>query len=627
VLICGFVVNLVFPFNPPRSERLLLLALPYCLLLLAGGLEILWRQRRVLAAIAGASFLITAAVSLGLFYTVPRYPEDDYRPLIARVHALGRPTDAIVNIHPWQVGYFQAYIPDDDARPALYLTPREVIPRERQIWADDPARMAADLDALLTEHKRLWFPDHRTMGRVLEHQVEAYLVGHGYHAFSEWYGENTVLSFFATGEPIEQRITASFGRWLALSSTALTPGPLEAGWGVIAMDLTWQLSEQPAGDYIVGLKLVGPTGHVWAQRDSPPLGGLEQFSAWPVGKLRLDHHGLLIPAGTPPGEYAVTLRVYRSQDVEVLPATFEGGNGGEVTLGTVRVVRPETPLPVEALDFAWREEIKFADRLQFLGYNIGNHAIVRPGEALEVELFWQTLAAPGEDFLPRLQLLDGNEVLAELTEKPVAGTYPTAWWRTGELVCDPHALFLPATIAEGSYPDLALSLIRASDGQPVEFDSGETAVRFAAAIEVVGREHNFLPTSPLYPQVARFGPSVELLGYDLNEAVHAPGSPLEVTLHWHALATPNGNYHSFVHLLDAEGNIVAQHDGPPGNGAFPTLGWLPGEYILDPHLLQILASLPNGEYRLGTGLYDPKTGQRPGERAILNTTITIKKAP
>ena len=146
-----------------------------------------------------------ALVSLAFFYTVPRYPDDDYRPLIARVRALGLPTDVVLCVHPWQVGYMQAYIPDQEARPALVLTPHEVLPKERQLWADDPARMSADLDALLAQHGRLWLPAHQAMGRLLENQMEAYLAGSAYPVLSEWYGQNTVLSLFAAGQPAGAR--------------------------------------------------------------------------------------------------------------------------------------------------------------------------------------------------------------------------------------------------------------------------------------------------------------------------------------------------------------------------------------------------------------------------------------
>ena len=621
VLACGFIVNLAFPFNPPRGERLLLLVLPAYLILFAIGLLVLARYRRWLAVAVASLFVVLALVSLGFYYTVPRYSDDDYRPLIERVRALALPGDAVLGVHPWQVGYFQAYIPDDDARPTLVLTPRQVIPDERQLWADDPALMAADLDRLLDEHGRLWFPDHRTMGRVLESAIESHLAEHAYPVLEEWYGESTVLSLFATGEPEALRVSAQFGEWLSLEGAVLSPGPLEAGWGIITADLAWQLSERPDEDYIVGLRLVGPTGQIWAQRDVAPRGGLEPFAEWPVGETQVDRHGLLVPAGTPPGEYTLTARVYRGEDLDVVPVTFAGGSGGEVALGTVHIIRPETSPPVEALTFEQPLQVDFDEQLRLLGYNVADDAVLLPGESVRVDLFWQAQADPGQDFYPRLQLLDAQGgVLAELTEKPVAGTYPTAWWRAGELVRDPHTLPIPATVPPGSYR-LALSLIRA-DGSETETSHGQTAVELGQ-IEVEGREPSTEPTEPEHAQVARFSTSVELIGYDLREVVRAPGSPLEVTLHWHALETPDRNYHTFVHLLDANGDILAQDDGPPGRGKIPVMGWLPGEFLIDERSLRLPLDLVDGEYRLGVGFYDPITGVRLGERVILDTPIPV----
>jgi 4-amino-4-deoxy-L-arabinose transferase-like glycosyltransferase len=621
-LACGFAVNLALPFNPPRSERLLLLTLPAYLMLFAMGLLALARYRRRLAAATFSLFVVAALLSLGAFYTVPRYPEDDYRPLVERVRVLGLPSDAVLCVHPWQVGYFEAYIPDDDARPTLVLTPREVLPRERQLWADDPALMETDLARLLAEHGRIWFPDHRAMGRVLEEEIEGYLVEHAYPVLDEWYGENTVLSLFAAGEPEAQPVTAQFGDWLALEGTALSPGPLEAGWGVAAVDLAWQLAAQPAEDYAVGLRLVGPAGCIWAQRDAAPGGGLEPFAEWPVGETQIDHHGLLVPAGTPPGEYTLTVRVYRSRDLDVLPVTFVGGSGGEVALGRVRVTRPETPPPVEGLDFAQPLQVDFDDRLRLVGANVPAETVsFLPGETVPVDLFWQAQADPGQDYYPRLRLLDAQgAVVAELVEKPVAGTYPTAWWRAGELVRDPHELPIPATVPPGSYR-LTLSLMRA-DGSEAEAARGQTEVDLGQ-IQVEGREYNFEPTEPEHAQVAQFGPSVEMIGYDLREVVRAPGSPLEVTLHWHALETPDRAYYTFVHLLDADGTILAQDDGPPGGGEVPMMGWLPGEYLTDARSLRLPTGLADGEYTLGVGFYDPVTGQRLGDRVILDTAVVV----
>jgi 4-amino-4-deoxy-L-arabinose transferase-like glycosyltransferase len=626
-LVCGYLVNLAFPFNPPRSERLLLLALPAFFLLFAAALLALWRWLRLLALVPASAFFAVALLSLGFFYSVPRYPDDDYRPVAARLQALALPSDAVVCVHPWQVGYFESYLPAP--RPTLVLTPREVIPQERQLWADDPALLAAGLQQLLAPdgsrglagHGRLWLPAHETMGRVLEEQIEAYLVEHAYPTLAEWYGEHTLLSLFAAGEPVPQPVQATFGRWLALDGASLTTAPLEAGWGVLGAILTWRPVNPPfAADLTVGLRLVDTAGRVWAKRDSLPLVG--SFSQWANGQPTIDRHGLLVPAGTPPGDYQVTLRLYRPPD-SVLPATFAGGSGGEVTLGTVHIVLPQVLPPVAAMEIDRPLRVDWRP-LRLLGFDLpgpgseggdGSRAY-RPGEAIDVELFWQALAAPGEDYLPRLQLLDSAGTLfAELAEKPVAGAYPTAWWQAGELVRDTHALPVPAATPPGRYR-LVLSLVRAADG------SGRTSIDLAE-IEVQARDHHYEPPAPAHVQAVQFGSAIELAGYDLAEAVYAPASSLRVTLYWHALQTPDKDYRVFVHLLDSQGQIVAQHDGAPDNGELPTLGWLPGEYLSDTHRLALPPTLRAGAYRLLVGLYDPTTRQRLAEPVLLDTPVIV----
>jgi 4-amino-4-deoxy-L-arabinose transferase-like glycosyltransferase len=619
-LLCGFAVNLVLPFNPPHSERLLLLALPAYLLLMAGGLLALWRARRPLVLLPAAAWLGLALFSLAIFYTVPRYSNDDYRPVADQLRLQALPGDAIVCVHPWQVGYFQAYLPDDETRPTLVLTPREVLPEERQLWADDPARLAADLDGLLTAHGRLWLPAHQAMGRVLEDQMAIYLAGHAYPVASKWYGENTVLALYAAGQPAEPAPGGTFGPWLILEGGNLGTGPFEAGWGVIPVDLTWRVLAHPTEPYHVGLRLVGATGHVWAQRDAPPVDGLAPFAQWPLDQPGQDRHGLRIPAGTPPGEYLLTLQVYRSRDLKPLPVTYTGGSDSELTLGTVRVARPAVSPPPGALSFERGLGVDLGP-LHLLGVTLPAGRPLLPGEAIEVDLFWQARAAPGEDFLPHLQLLEGKRALAEWLEKPVAGTYPTAWWQAGELVRDPHTLHIPATVLAGRYR-LALELVRAADGHPLQAEEGTTAVDLGQ-VEVQGREHAYAPPAPQHEQVAAMGPNVELVGFDLGAGMPAPGSSWEVTLYWHALATPADDYHAFVHLLDAGGEIVAQHDGVPGEGRLPTLGWLPDEYLADRHLLQLPAGLPSGEYRLTVGLYEPVTWQRPSEPIVLDAPLVM----
>jgi hypothetical protein len=98
-------------------------------------------------------------------------------------------------------------------------------------------------------------------------------------------------------------------------------------------------------------------------------------------------------------------------------------------------------------------------------------------------------------------------------------------------------------------------------------------------------------------------------------------------LHWAAERTPFAEYSVFVHLLNAEGTLVAQHDGPPGAGYASTTTWQAGQEIADHHSLLLPADLATGDYTLVVGLYDPMTGERltlaDGTDAFVLTTLHL----
>jgi hypothetical protein len=100
----------------------------------------------------------------------------------------------------------------------------------------------------------------------------------------------------------------------------------------------------------------------------------------------------------------------------------------------------------------------------------------------------------------------------------------------------------------------------------------------------------------------------ELVGYRAGPL--APGQPLPVTLYWRAQGETKTSYKVFVHLVSAQGAIVAQSDAIPANWARLTTSWLPPEVIEDTHTLFPPTALAPGTYRLIVGLYDPPTGRR-----------------
>lgn len=105
-------------------------------------------------------------------------------------------------------------------------------------------------------------------------------------------------------------------------------------------------------------------------------------------------------------------------------------------------------------------------------------------------------------------------------------------------------------------------------------------------------------------------------------AVDASISTLEsgghaIILDWKPLQPIDRSLTAFVHLIDADGTILAQQDRPPSG--YPTTDWTVGEQIRDTFTLPPI-DCPTCQ--IITGFYDPATATRLGDPLILTTEMT-----
>jgi hypothetical protein len=120
-----------------------------------------------------------------------------------------------------------------------------------------------------------------------------------------------------------------------------------------------------------------------------------------------------------------------------------------------------------------------------------------------------------------------------------------------------------------------------------------------------------LHTLPAPSTLATFGGIVSL------EDVHVASDDdhLVVTLRWYAHQASSRPLTVFVHLYDASGSIVAQHDGQPAGGHVRARFWQAGDRIHDAHIVAPTEHMPAGRYQLRIGVYDSNTGVRLPGRA------------
>ena len=108
----------------------------------------------------------------------------------------------------------------------------------------------------------------------------------------------------------------------------------------------------------------------------------------------------------------------------------------------------------------------------------------------------------------------------------------------------------------------------------------------------------------------------------------SPVRDVYVKLFWRALKTIDEDYTVFVHLVDANGKIIAQKDDQPQRGAYPTSFWDAGEVIGDEHALTIPRDALSGTYQVEVGIYRVSDGARlpvrDGDHIVL-TNLQIDK--
>jgi len=108
------------------------------------------------------------------------------------------------------------------------------------------------------------------------------------------------------------------------------------------------------------------------------------------------------------------------------------------------------------------------------------------------------------------------------------------------------------------------------------------------------------------PEVTFQDGAIELIdhSYAISESVDGRVE-LEISLFWYTGGGARGDYVTFVHVYNAQDEIVAQADQRPGLGTLPPGNWLPG--MFRDSVVVNLTEVPAGQYHVAVGLYDPIT--------------------
>jgi hypothetical protein len=238
----------------------------------------------------------------------------------------------------------------------------------------------------------------------------------------------------------------------------------------------------------------------------------------------------------------------------------------------------------------------------------------QPGETVDVTLYWEAVGTPPADLRAVVRLWTlGGRLAAQRDTTPAGETYPPDLWRAGDVVSDVYRL-------------------------PVE-ESGPAMCRVTVDVLAAGESLGNAVSPPVLkligtpvavdevvrPLAYTLGDRVELIDCDISD------EPPTTTLYWRVLGGMDEDYTVFVHLLDGNGELIGQGDGPPLEGDYPTSYWSPGDTLADTHVVPLEGDLPAGA-RFLVGLYRPADGARlpvytatgervPNDAILLNINI------
>jgi hypothetical protein len=400
---------------------------------------------------AGLALLLGAWLALPNYYFDP-FARDNYAGMARYVAALGDPDrDVVVLDGPGQQEVWRYY---DPGLPTLALPAP---------GANDASQAAAALEQWIGQTQPevdrrqifalFWGVDEQDP----DHVVERWLDERTFKGLESWQGHVRFVTYgtAATLTCLPLTPALRFG----LPSLDQTPVielrqqcqpafPQRVMAGQMALwRLVWQASAPIAGRYKISVQLLDARNQVIAQHDSEPGGGSLPTDTWLPGQAISDNHAVVIPPGTPPGDYRVAVAIYDPDNSQRLVIaeranTADGDNAGSdaLNLGAIDIERPVRPLPIEVVPMQQRLQRQLGV-VRLVGYDLYKRGFAHdpaqplaPGDLLHVVFYWQA-PKPLPDNWPSDLGFTLQLGAATLTAPLLGqGHLPTGAWQPGDLL-------------------------------------------------------------------------------------------------------------------------------------------------------------------------------------------------
>lgn len=225
----------------------------------------------------------------------------------------------------------------------------------------------------------------------------------------------------------------------------------------------------------------------------------------------------------------------------------------------------------------------------------------------EFTLVWQAHDTLYHDYVAFLQIqTQAFERLVGDDVPILRWLHPSTMWQPSQRVPDAHKLVIPSDLVPGAYR-LAAGLY--TEGWPAiaaRSHISETIDQSATIgwLKVPQQERMTIPTTAVEIDAVFNHTSRYPFRLSHAEFVPLPDGQLLAHLYWESqIDRPTLDATVFVHLVSAQGEIVAQDDARPWNGQYPTFIWDAGEIVRTAHVLQLPSATQVQALSVRVGMY------------------------
>ncbi len=227
-------------------------------------------------------------------------------------------------------------------------------------------------------------------------------------------------------------------RGYQLSQTSLHPG------APVDIDLYWEVTAQPPGNYLLFVHLIDDIGTIIAQRDTHPGLGNFPASQWQAGDRFVESIRLYLPeTAYTPAQASLSIGLYAPIDGYRLGISAADGSN----LGDALVLADIAIEPVAELAVPNPLNQNFNNELRLIGYEYDKR-ILQPDDTVTISLYWEMINQPA-DYEIQVALLESWGAVRQTAV--VQPHSPTSQWPSTQQVQTQHQLTIPTNLPPDAY--------------------------------------------------------------------------------------------------------------------------------------------------------------------------------